>query len=168
MGRGKKTLLYFFFFLLGWAFATGTGFFDLFAIDQHISPGDVLHGSIERYSPSNHIDEEKITVFPNQVIISLDNAGWAVYDDTNSMDPVLDDGAHGIEITPLSEQQIQVGDIMSYRHPAVSGLVVHRVIDLGHDKQGWYAKTKGDNTLISDSDKVRFNQVHGVLVGILY
>jgi hypothetical protein len=39
---------------------------------------------------------------------------------------------------------------------------------MGYDKEGWYAVTKGDNTGMNDPDKVRFEQIKFVLVGVLY
>ena len=45
---------------------------------------------------------------------------------------------------------------------------VHRVIKIGNDKDGIYFTTKGDNFWQEDPDKVRFSQVEGIVVGILY
>lgn len=45
---------------------------------------------------------------------------------------------------------------------------VHRVVDIGNDNTGIYFTTKGDNYYKEDPDKVRFSQIEGIVVGILY
>ncbi|MBI2147231.1 hypothetical protein HYU19_02010 [Candidatus Woesearchaeota archaeon] len=122
----------------------------------------------EQQSPANRIAEENISVFPEQVVITLGRASWASYEDTNSMDPVLDDGAHGIEIPPASGESLKVGDIISFSTPLADGLVVHRIIETGRDEQGWYARTRGDNNPAADPIRVRFEDIHGVLVAVIY
>lgn len=122
----------------------------------------------EQQSPANRVAEENISVFPEQVVITLGRASWASYEGTNSMDPVLDDGAHGIEISPASGESLKVGDIISFSTPLADGLVVHRIVETGHDEQGWYARSKGDNNPAVDPGKVRFEDIHGVLVAVIY
>ena len=48
------------------------------------------------------------------------------------------------------------------------GTIIHRVIDTGRDKEGTYYITKGDNNPVKDSEKVRFNQIKGLLIAIIY
>ena len=45
---------------------------------------------------------------------------------------------------------------------------VHRVAEIGSDKEGVYFVTKGDNYWKEDSYKVRFSHIEGIVVGILY
>ena len=47
-------------------------------------------------------------------------------------------------------------------------MIIHRVIETGYDEQGWFAVTKGDNLKEKDPEKVRFNQIVGLVVGVLY
>ena len=84
------------------------------------------------------------------------------------MDPVLDQGAIGIEIIPLSEAEIQIGDIITYQPDWTDGLTVHRVITTGEDEEGWYCYTKGDNTSFVDPGKIRFDQIRYITIGVLY
>ena len=84
------------------------------------------------------------------------------------MDPFIDAEANSFEIKPGNESDIKVGDIISYKPSDYSGMIVHRVIKIGMDEQGWYATVKGDNLKSPDPDKVRFSQINGVLVGIIY
>jgi len=68
----------------------------------------------ERNSPQDRIKDWQIEVYQNRVVINIDDAQWAAFADTNSMDPVLDKGANAIQIVPKSEDDIKVGDIVSY------------------------------------------------------
>lgn len=122
----------------------------------------------ERASPSDWISEEQISVYKDRIVIRVENASWARYADSNSMDPVLDKGANGLEIVPRSEDDLKVGDIVAYECDWVDGVVVHRIIELGQDNQGWYAITKGDNNHSKDPSRVRFSDIKYVLVGLIY
>ena len=84
------------------------------------------------------------------------------------MDPFLDTEANGIEIIPQSEKDIIIGDIITYQPAWTDKLVVHRVIQIGEDENGWYAYAKGDNSSAIDPGKIRFEQVKYILIGVLY
>ncbi len=120
----------------------------------------------ERFSPSNHINENQIQVYDEFAVVRVPNLLWAKFTDTNSMDPVLDKEANAFETKPKNPDDIHVGDIISYSFGDI--LVIHRVIRTGNDENGWYAIVKGDNNPSTDPEPVRFSQVHGVVVGILY
>ena len=122
----------------------------------------------ERISPSNIVPEEDIHVYKDKIIIDIENAAWARFADSNSMDPVLDKGANAIQIVPTSLDQIKVGDIISFKSNYQSGIIIHRVVEQGADSDGWYVKTKGDNNAYRDPGKVRFENIKKVLVGIIY
>lgn len=119
-------------------------------------------------APADRVAEESIFVFEDRVIVELPKASWASYADTNSMLPLLDQGANGIELTPSKPEDIRVGDVISYRATFANGLVVHRVIETGYDEEGWYALTKGDSSSLPDPGRVRFGQINGVLVAVIY
>jgi len=121
---------------------------------------------IERNSPGDHISESQINVFDDKVELDIQNAVWSRFADTNSMDPFLDEGSNGIEIKPKSMDEIKIGDIISYE--SNDGLIIHRVIKKEKDEQGEYLIVKGDNNPVQDPEKVRFSQVKGILVGIIY
>jgi len=119
-------------------------------------------------SPKDRIREDQIHVYANRIIIDLRDAEWATFTDTNSMDPVIDYGANAIEIIPKNANEIQPGDIVSYRSTYAEGVIIHRVQEIGHDEKGWFAKLKGDNNPSSDPGKIRFNQIERVVVAIIY
>ena len=117
-------------------------------------------------SPSNRVEENQIHVYPNQIILDIDHASWARFTNTNSMDPFIDENSHAIEIMPTYPLQIQVGDIIAYQ--LGNTVVIHRVIERGIDSIGTYYIVKGDNNVLQDPIPVRFEQVRGVVVAIIY
>ena len=84
------------------------------------------------------------------------------------MDPVFDAENHVIKIIPSKETDLEVGDIVSFKSNRVNGNIIHRIIEKRFDENGLYFVTKGDNNNNVDSEKVRFEQITGVVVGILY
>lgn len=127
-----------------------------------------LMKSPEIKSPADRISEQHIKVYDDRVVLDIPGATWASFTDTNSMDPFLDEGANSIEIKPSSPESIIPGDIISYHSSITGDLIVHRVISTGSDENGIFYIVKGDNNKIRDPEKIRFNQIHGVLVAIIY
>lgn len=124
-------------------------------------------GPVERPSPSDWIAESQIEMRPDGVFVKFNNPQWAILADTNSMDPVFDAGSHLIQAFPTGPEQIHVGDIVSYDSP-VGFTIVHRVIEIGTDEEGWYAIIKGDNNPTPDPWKVRWDMITRVTVAIIY
>lgn len=122
----------------------------------------------EKPSPQNWIKMNQIKVYDNQVILEIKNPEWAMFTDTNSMDPVLDSESNAIEIIPKSESDIEVGDIVAYQSKYKEGTVTHRVIEKNTDKEGTYFKIKGDNNQDADPGKIRFEQIKRVVVAVIY
>ena len=169
MEKIRILLLFLAVFSLGWILNTLLTNFVYYDAEQPFSFSFVpFMSSPEKASPSDHIKESQIRVYDDQVVIDAHGAKWASFTDTNSMDPFFDDTANSIEITPSSASEIQVGDIISYRSGITGDLIVHRVISIGVDDSGVFFIVKGDNNNMQDPEKVRFSQVNGVLVGIIY
>ena len=122
----------------------------------------------ERFSPYDHIKQEQIHVSGDKVEIDFKgrNVLWATYKDSNSMDPFIDIGANALEIKPESTNDIHVGDVIAYRYG--DGLIVHRVIEIGTDSEGWFAYTKGDNNPQKDPFRVRFEYIERITVAVIY
>ena len=125
-----------------------------------------LGKSIERPSPQDFVKENNIIVNDNKFTVYINNASWSSVYDTNSMDPVIDYGTNVIHIKPKKINDIGVGDIIIYKLGNKN--IIHRVISTGYDEYGWYCITKGDNNPTRDTKKVRFNQIKGVVVAIIY
>ncbi len=138
------------------------------AIDAAVNEAFPIGGASEQPSPRDRIKDNQVLVYDDQVILDIDNAEWAIFTDTNSMDPVIDQGAAAIEIIPSTPDEIQVGDIVSYKSEFSDAVIIHRVTEIGQDSNGWYARLKGDNNSDPDPGKVRFDQVQRIVVAIIY
>lgn len=123
---------------------------------------------VERLSPSDWIKEEQIKVYPDKIILDVQDAVWAKFVDTNSMDPFLDSDTNAIEMKPNSPDQIQPGDIIAYTTDDFEGTIIHRVVKKGVDGKGTYYIAKGDNNVDADPKKIRFSQIKYVLVAVIY
>lgn len=122
----------------------------------------------EKPSPVDRIKDSDLEVLANKIVIHIKNPKWRKFIDSNSMDPLIDEGTTTIEIKPKSAEEITVGDIIAFDVDDYDYAFVHRVVEIGNDEKGIYFITKGDNFYKEDSDKVRFSQVEGIVVGILY
>jgi len=123
------------------------------------------------FSPADRVKESQIKVYNDKVVIEIPNAKWAKFAPTNSMTPFFDEGSNAIQIIPESPDQIEKGDIISYeslREETKGIIIIHRVIEKGIDEDGVYFIAKGDNNPQPDPEKIRFNQIKRVLVGIIY
>ena len=129
----------------------------------------MLHAKgTEIASPIDRIMEEQILVLKDKVVLNIQNAEWASFTDTNSMDPIIDAGANAIEVVPESEDEINVGDIVAYESDYAEGTIIHRIVYKGQDEKGTYFVIKGDNNPVSDPGKIRFEQIKKVVVAIIY
>lgn len=159
--RNEHTII----FLLGFL-SCALLFFGLSSFDEMVpfSTGMVISGN-NIAAPSDWIKESDILLYDNKIILNINGATISNYADSGSMKPVFDEGANGIRIVPKSEDEIEVGDIVSYKIGET--LIVHRVVEKGTDKQGTYFIMQGDNNLINDG-KVRFEDIEYVTIGVLY
>ncbi len=139
--------------------------FSKFYQEQPFSAG-ALKGS--GYAPSDHVKESQIHVYSDRIVLDIPKASWSSFTPTGSMIPFFDENANGIEITPKSTDDIKIGDVVSYKSDYADGIIIHRVVQEGIDDKGWYVVVKGDNNPTSDPGKIRFSQIYGVLVAIVY
>ncbi len=121
-----------------------------------------------RPSPSDRIAETQIAVFNDKVILDIENTQWATFTDTHSMEPVIMKGANAIHIVPETEDEVQVGDICSYKSDYAEGTIIHRIVYEGKDEMGTYYVFKGDNVPTSDPGRIRFSQIQRCVVAIVY
>jgi signal peptidase I len=123
--------------------------------------------SAELDSPSNWLEEGDIEVYNNKIILDVKDTRFVSIANTNSMEPILDNGANAIEILPEDINQINIGDIISFKLKS-GETYIHRVVSKGKDEKGIYFITKGDNNPKIDPIIVRENQILGVVIGIFY
>ena len=149
-------------FSLGYVIAAGIYSGQFASLMQN--PSDIAK---EQFSPFNRISQDNIHVYSDRVTIDIDNPIWASFADTNSMDPLLDEGSYGIEIRPNSENEINVGDVAAYKS-SNGDIIIHRVVEIDEDDEGVYFVFKGDNVPYVDPEQVRFEQIEGILVAVIY
>ncbi|MCC7574073.1 hypothetical protein KO361_00575 [Candidatus Woesearchaeota archaeon] len=119
-------------------------------------------------SPSNFFNTHQIRVYPDRVVLEAENIVWAGFEDTKSMLPIINKDSNALQIIPNCPEDIQLGDIVSYRSNYASGIIIHRVIHIDEDEQGIYFVLKGDNNPASDPGRIRCNQIDRKVIAILY
>lgn len=139
-------------------------FFSFSNLEVPFATGFVVSDYLEK-APGDHLNEEDIVVFRDKVCLKVEGVSLSNYADSGSMLPILDKGANGLRVVPKSEDDVSVGDIVSFRIGGV--LVVHRVVEKGIDDNGTYFIVKGDANLIGDG-KIRFKDIEYITIGIIY
>jgi len=87
---------------------------------------------------------------------------------TKSMDPMIDKGHVILVGDKPGQRSLQVGDvILFHRKLDKNPRVLHRIIEIGKDEDGWYCITRGDNTVWIDG-KIRYKEISGILVAVVY
>ena len=119
-------------------------------------------------SPFSKIKKEDIRVFEDKVVIYVNKAFPVSFSDSKSMYPFINEKALALEVLPIASEDLRKGDVIGFESKALNTTVIHRIIEISTDEEGWYAKTKGDANLAVDPGKVRFEDVKGVLVGLIY
>jgi len=152
-------------FLFGFLSANIVSYLYLYGLESPFSPNSGLLVGDSNNAPADFIQRKDIKIYDDKIIINVPGASLSGYAPTGSMKPVLDEGSNGIRIIPESEDQINIGDIITFKQD--NYLIVHRVIEKGEDNEGIYFITKGDNNNVSDG-KVRFGDVRYITIGILY
>ncbi len=150
-------------FLFGFLSANLLSYCLVYGLENPFSNGFNFSGTDK--APHDFIKENQIEILDDKVIIHLNDASISRYAATGSMKPTLDENSNGIRIIPTSEEEIEIGDIITFKQG--NDLIVHRVIDKGTDNNGVYFITKGDNNTISDG-KVRFKDIKYVTVVIIF
>ncbi|HLD37717.1 MAG TPA: hypothetical protein VJA86_03960 [Candidatus Nanoarchaeia archaeon] len=113
----------------------------------------------------NYVGAGNIQVYDDRIVISIEHAMLGAYADTGSMIPVLDDKTIGIKVIPASDDEIRIGDIITFQRDGI--LVIHRVVEKGTDKNGTYFITKGDSNLFNDG-KIRFEDIEYKTIMLIY
>ena len=118
--------------------------------------------------PTPYVDDHLLDVTDSSLIINLSEVRLVQYADTGSMEPLLFEGATGIEVPVNSFKDLHVGDIVSYQADWIEGLVTHRIVAQEQDGEGMYYTLKGDANSADDLGMVRFSQIKFKLIGVLY
>jgi hypothetical protein len=119
----------------------------------------------QNQAPSNYINESQIHIYNDSVCIDIINASLSSYTATGSMTPTLSERADGIEIPIIDKSQINLGDLITYSKD--NETIIHRVIEIGIDMDGWYIKEKGDFNIGID-EKIRWEQIKYKTIVLIY
>jgi hypothetical protein len=120
----------------------------------------------ESFAPADYLPQEKIHVYGNSIVLDVKDAQWSKFTSTGSMIPVFDENANAVQVLPKSPDDISIGDIIAFMQDRE--IIIHRVVDTGTDEQGFYYITKGDNNILADTEKVRFEQIEGKVIAVIY
>ena len=116
--------------------------------------------------PQVRIGADTLRLEENYVRFDVTGVEVGIVSDSKSMVPILDENNLVLEIMPKSPGEIRVGDIIIYE---LNGeRIIHRVIEVGADDDAWFVIAKGDNNPVADPEKVRWQQIRGVVIGIMY
>jgi len=122
--------------------------------------------------PSDFVHQDNIYVYSDHFLVNLSgyNIIWSRFKDSGSMKPILHKGHNAVEIIPKSIGDIHLGDIISYMptHEESEISYIHRVVEINYDQNGTYFIVQGDNNDIPDPERVRFKQIVGKVVAIIY
>lgn len=150
----EKILKIFIIFSFGFLSANFVSYYLVYGAENPFSNG--FNFSDMKSAPNDSVKENQIEIYDDRVVINIKGASMSRYAATGSMKPVFDENANGIRIVPKSEDEINIGDIITFKEG--DSLIVHRVIEKGVDGSGTYFITKGDNNTISDG-KIRFKDI---------
>jgi signal peptidase I len=165
----EKTIKICIIFLFGFLSANIVAYLFMYGLESPFSNNFGVLNTGSNRAPSDFIKEKDIKIYEDKIIIDISGASLSRYAPTGSMKPLLDEGSNGIRIVPSSEDEINIGDIITFKQNIDENnyLIVHRVIEKGEDLQGTYFITKGDNNSLNDG-KVRFSEIKYLTIGILY
>lgn len=123
--------------------------------------------TLERDSPFPRINYKK-----KSILINGKSYKTSSIENTNSMDPVIDDGLTIIRKDYIPERDILAsGDIVLYKPDGERykhELICHRIISVDVDELGEYYTLKGDNNFMKDPWRIRDEHIKEIVVGVLY
>jgi len=119
-------------------------------------------------NPFRRISREDIQVYGDRVVIYVNKAFTAGFSNSKSMYPFISEDAYALEIKPATKDELKPGDIIGFASASFNTTIIHRIVETGEDDNGWFAVTKGDNNPLPDPDKIRFDDIKGVLIGLIY
>ena len=116
--------------------------------------------------PLSRIDRDMIHITDSQTCID-GNFSIMSFTPSGSMRPTIDYG-HNALILESKYYNIGVGDIISFNVDDLPIPIMHRVVKVSYDNDGWYVRTKGDNNVFKDTYLIRGDDINGVATMIIY
>jgi signal peptidase I len=152
-------------FLIGFLSANLIGFYFVYGTELPVLKDLGVSQAYNNQAPYDFVKQNQIEVYSDKIVINIRDASIGSYAATGSMKPVLDENSNGIRIKPSSEEDIHVGDIITYETDG--NLIIHRVVEKGSDENGTYFVPKGDNNSVNDG-KIRFKDIRYKTIGLIY
>ncbi len=135
-----------------------------FSLHVPLSAGTRLATTDVVVESTQRIPFDSIKVYEDQVQIKYSGLKYAKVA-SNSMAPIITDKSVVFEKTPISADEIQVGDVISFYEPSVNGTVLHMVAGIIEQDGTTYFQTRGVANPEADPWLVPYNNVKGIMVG---
>jgi signal peptidase I len=89
---------------------------------------------------------------------------------TTSMAPTINVGDTILWVEVDNMAELKVGDIIIFKHPTIPDLdnIAHRIVEIEVVGEEYRFGTKGDNSSSPDQHMVPENNVHGLVIGVIY
>ncbi len=157
----KGVVIILIFFALGFMLASA-GFL---LLDNTITAGTRLAYSPTQVQSTQRIPFEAIKVYPDEVKIEYPGLQYAKVK-SDSMAPLLTHNSIVFEKVPASENEIALGDIISFYEPSINSIVIHVVVGMITEDGKTYYQTKGIANEEIDEWLVPYENVKGIMVGM--
>lgn len=115
------------------------------------------------YAPSLQINKNQLYEQSFVDFLSMNKLSISDVTGTGSMKPCISRTSIIIYRNDFTEDNLKIGDIVYDTFHKV----LHRIVKIGQDEKGKYYIVQGDNNEIYDG-KIRFSDIKGVVVGIIY
>jgi signal peptidase I len=89
---------------------------------------------------------------------------------TTSMAPTINVGDTVLWVEVDNMAELKAGDIIIFKHPTLTDIdnIAHRIVEIEVVGEEYRFRTKGDNLLEPDRHMVPENNVHGIVIGVIY
>jgi len=129
-----------------------------------------VSGDVKGNMPSPRVDiarEDIICASKDVTVRSLKGVAISTVQGTNSMEPLIDIG-HTIILSNNSKyvDALDLGSIIIWNYNGER--VIHSIIEIDSDSDGWYCKTQGLNITRPDSYRIRKRHIEQVLLGVIF
>jgi len=137
----------------------------------YINP-DIKTAPYDHPSPCDRLDRYDVFKLKGGMWINISEFTVHNILNSSSMSPFIESEANAFSYKPRHMQEVCEGDIVTYyrANPAKNKTdhIIHRVTYKGKDVDGYYLILKGDNNRLDDFGKVRFENVTGIVWGVIY
>ena len=124
--------------------------------------------------PLGHLNISEVFVAGDSSIVTLRTGAlqrqivYSNVQDTHSMQPVIGGNSTVIRFVPEGSSDIKLCDMVEFGTAEKAPWALHRIVEIGQDEEGTYYVTKGDNNNLVADRKVRFKDIHYVVLAVVY